>query len=398
MPPAISEAAVRPLLLAFALPMAFAPAAFPQGKPDKEKQRELDKTARKKVGDFRKAYGKAKSPEEKAKAIDLLLQGGRPFPHDLVFKELAKLTGDGPVVGRKLATVLLPLDTPAVEKILDDLVAKNASEKALVDWIHTAREKRKAAKAAIAEFQDAYDRATTGEAKKEAFGKLRGADGAFLAHELVFDQLAEYSAQGVGDAKRVCDFLKDVDHPRSGEILAAAARKHMGDREMVGFFIGLMDSCLWDAFYAAMGEIMAQKTTGDQNMSGIMVGAFSRAAKYGAAAAVEGMIQVFGIMEKNVGLPGGGDSPESLKYKDGVEKALREASGMPDLSSAEDYAKEWQSNRAKYVAKGKKIYWCPETGKRWEQKGGEPKACPHHGDPRVGESETKILAFESTKP
>jgi HEAT repeat protein len=41
----------------------------------------------------------------------------------------------------------------------------------------------------------------------------------------------------------------------------------------------------------------------------------------------------------------------------------------------------WQENRDRLTASATLVYHCKMTGKRWEQKAGEPMACPNHDKP-----------------
>jgi hypothetical protein len=78
----------------------------------------------------------------------------------------------------------------------------------------------------------------------------------------------------------------------------------------------------------------------------------------------------------------GNNNPQSVASLKGVlEKALTEITGHPAEPTAQLWEEWWRGNRANLIAQATVVYRCPSTGKRFEEKVGQPVKCPFQEGP-----------------
>jgi HEAT repeat protein len=111
----------------------------------------------------------------------------------------------------------------------------------------------------------------------------------------------------------------------------------------------------------------------------------------GSPSSVEPLIELLRYSENEKsgrvavkGIKTGGKNSNAGKItalKGPVEKALQEITGHSPEPTARAWEDWWKANSAALIAGAKIVYRCKATGKRWEEKAGEPVKCPYHDAP-----------------
>jgi HEAT repeat protein len=79
--------------------------------------------------------------------------------------------------------------------------------------------------------------------------------------------------------------------------------------------------------------------------------------------------------------PGTNNAQSVASLKGVIEKALTEITGHPAEKTSQLWEEWWRGNRASLLGQATVVYRCPSTGKRWEEKVGQPVKCPFQDGP-----------------
>lgn len=86
------------------------------------------------------------------------------------------------------------------------------------------------------------------------------------------------------------------------------------------------------------------------------------------------------VAVKGIKTGGKNSTAKEAALKGPIEKALQDITGHTDTTSAA-WEAWWNATKGPMLADAKIVYRCKATGKRWEEKAGEPVKCPYHDAP-----------------
>lgn len=357
--------------------------------PAREKQ-EIERRARAAAAAFRKAYDPQRPAVQNAAAFEKLKFEGRVIVHDLIFKELSKVLGDGPLIGRKVIELLRRVEHPRAEAILQDIAERYSFDKGIAEEMRELAQ----ARSAVASFRKAYEKADSQGSQSEALAKLKGKDGRILLHDLVVDELIKVAGDGATVAIAVARSVRDQDHPGAAQVLAAIVRKYPEGWEVLGEVAEGLSVVQWQDVFEAMGEILGNALSGEgapglETASKVVLAA----ERTRAVAMIEPLANFLKSLEaaaeRSNGLPG--SRLEELRTA--VIAALEACSGLEKVHNHASFAAEWKERATSQMERARISVWCAATGRRFERKPEDPAECPHHAQGRPAKETLHIDAL-----
>jgi HEAT repeat protein len=177
--------------------------------------------------------------------------------------------------------------------------------------------------------------------------------------------------------------LGGMDHPKSLEVLVAVLPSSESTRTIFDAVVKALQTLDREAGAEALNTLLSKYH--EKGMIDEVHAVIPALGSLGSQTSVDPLLQLLEHAE-NEGKAGragklrSAGNPKLLQLEAPIKAALQVITGGTE-PNYHKWKEWWGANRERLFASAVVVYRCKTTGKRWEQKAGEPQACPNHDKP-----------------
>jgi hypothetical protein len=208
-----------------------------------------------------------------------------------------------------------------------------------------------------------------------------------LAKHVCPDAIGAIAFHMTEDSERVrigaLKALSTMDHPKSLEVLIAALPSNETPKTIFDAMVKALQTLDWEGGAEPLNSLLSKYH--EKGMVDELHSIITALGSLGSETSVDPLLKLLEHAENEGkssrgGRVRGGGNPKLLALEGPVKSALTAITGgnEPNYHSWKQW---WGSNRDRLLASAVTVYRCKLTGKRWEQKAGDPEVCPNHDKP-----------------
>jgi hypothetical protein len=192
--------------------------------------------------------------------------------------------------------------------------------------------------------------------------------------------------------------LSGMDHPKSLEVLVAALPGSEASKPLFDAMVKALQTLDWEGGAEPLNALLSKYH--EKGMIDEVHSVIPALGSLGSQTSVDPLLRLLEHAENEgkssrAGRLRSGGNPKLLALEGPIKAALQAITGgnEPNYHKWKDW---WAANRDRLMASAVIVYHCKTTGKRWEQKAGEPEVCPNHDKPEKDGQVVKVRLHART--